>query len=258
MTGTAPVYSSQAYDDVGAGEPPLVFLHGWCCERGFFAPQIAYFKPRHRIIVPDWDRVSDGEGGGDPPRLGLIAEALRGLVLGLRLKRPVIVGHSMGGVLALMLGASQELDASAIVLLDSSLTLPREMKERYRAVAKELTSPRGEEIMRSLIEKNFIAPADDPGVTEAVIRTMCSANFETAAGLLLDVAGIDPEDLLARNEAPLLYVTCGGLNSDCRFLKARRPEAEIAHISWSGHFVTLNAAGEINRLLDAFLSRLKT
>jgi pimeloyl-ACP methyl ester carboxylesterase len=30
-----------AYEDRGAGKPAFVFVHGWTCDRSFFAPQAA-------------------------------------------------------------------------------------------------------------------------------------------------------------------------------------------------------------------------
>jgi len=38
-----------AYDDRGAGEPMMVFVHGWTCDRSFFAPQAEHFARRHRL-----------------------------------------------------------------------------------------------------------------------------------------------------------------------------------------------------------------
>jgi pimeloyl-ACP methyl ester carboxylesterase len=31
------------YDDQGAGTPAFVFIHGWTCDRSFFAPQAEHF-----------------------------------------------------------------------------------------------------------------------------------------------------------------------------------------------------------------------
>jgi pimeloyl-ACP methyl ester carboxylesterase len=28
------------YEQMGSGEPPLLFVHGWCCDHAYFAPQI--------------------------------------------------------------------------------------------------------------------------------------------------------------------------------------------------------------------------
>lgn len=27
------------YEQAGSGEPPFLFVHGWCCDHSFFAPQ---------------------------------------------------------------------------------------------------------------------------------------------------------------------------------------------------------------------------
>jgi pimeloyl-ACP methyl ester carboxylesterase len=33
---------------------PLVFIHGWCCDRTFFSPQVAHFSQLgHQIVIPD-------------------------------------------------------------------------------------------------------------------------------------------------------------------------------------------------------------
>jgi pimeloyl-ACP methyl ester carboxylesterase len=36
-----------AYEDRGAGKPAFVFVHGWTCDRSFFAPQAEHFARRH-------------------------------------------------------------------------------------------------------------------------------------------------------------------------------------------------------------------
>ena len=37
-----------AYEEMGRGEPPLVFVHGWTCDHTYFAPQVEYFSRDHR------------------------------------------------------------------------------------------------------------------------------------------------------------------------------------------------------------------
>src|SRR5262245_41900361 len=39
-----------AYDDRGAGAPTILFVHGWTCDRSFFAPQAEHFAARHRVV----------------------------------------------------------------------------------------------------------------------------------------------------------------------------------------------------------------
>jgi pimeloyl-ACP methyl ester carboxylesterase len=42
-----------AYDVAGAGDPPMIFVHGWCCDRSHFAPQITRFSPGHAVATVD-------------------------------------------------------------------------------------------------------------------------------------------------------------------------------------------------------------
>jgi pimeloyl-ACP methyl ester carboxylesterase len=52
------------YDDQGAGEPASVFIHGWTCDRSFFAPQAEHFARQHRVISLDLR----GHGESDKPQ----------------------------------------------------------------------------------------------------------------------------------------------------------------------------------------------
>jgi hypothetical protein len=36
-----------AFENRGAGKPAFVFMHGWTCDRSFFAPQAEHFARRH-------------------------------------------------------------------------------------------------------------------------------------------------------------------------------------------------------------------
>jgi len=39
-----------AFEDRGAGKPALVFVHGFACDRSFFAPQAEHFARQHRVV----------------------------------------------------------------------------------------------------------------------------------------------------------------------------------------------------------------
>ena len=41
-----------SYDEAGSGAPALLFVHGWCCDHTYFAPQFEHFQSRH---VNSWD-----------------------------------------------------------------------------------------------------------------------------------------------------------------------------------------------------------
>src|SRR5262245_31574317 len=94
-----------AYEERGRGAPPMVFVHGIACDHSHFTPQFDHFGRNHRVVAVDLR----GHGQSDKPEgdysLTLYTEDLAWLCEALGLYRPVIVGHSLGGVIALDLAA---------------------------------------------------------------------------------------------------------------------------------------------------------
>ena len=92
------------YLDEGAG-PPLLLIHGLGGQMHNFTHSLLdRLKRNHRVIILD----RPGCGYSTRPRkgsaaLGAQAKIIAGLIDTLRLDRPLIVGHSLGGAIALML-----------------------------------------------------------------------------------------------------------------------------------------------------------
>src|SRR5207245_10093497 len=91
--------------DVGTGDPALLFVHGWCCDRAYWRDQIPEFAQRHRVVAADLR----GTGGSDAPdrdySIAQFADDVGWLCGEIGLEKPVIVGHSMGGLLPLDLAS---------------------------------------------------------------------------------------------------------------------------------------------------------
>src|SRR5207253_2374491 len=86
----------------GKGDTALVFLHGWCGDRAYWKNQVGVFAADYRVVAID--QAGHGESGKD--RQAWTADGLAGdveaVVKALGLKRVILVGHSMGGLVALL------------------------------------------------------------------------------------------------------------------------------------------------------------
>src|SRR6266567_4332233 len=97
-----------AYDVAGAGDPPMVFVHGWCCDRSYFAPQVRHFSTGHAIATVDLR--GHGESGRPEPGLGaydiaVMAEDVLAVAAAAGLSQSVLVGHSLGALIGLACAA---------------------------------------------------------------------------------------------------------------------------------------------------------
>jgi len=82
----------------GSG-PPIVFIHGWSMSGRFFQRQLGQF-PGHQVIVPDLrghGRSGKVTHGHTVPQY---AADLRAILAELSVRRPVLVGWSMGAMVA--------------------------------------------------------------------------------------------------------------------------------------------------------------
>ncbi len=110
------------FDEAGEGDLPIVFVHGWCCSRDNWRHQVAHFSPSHRVIALD----QRGHGESDKPdqdyTIGGFVDDLAWFIGDRGLDRPVIVGHSMGGVIAMNLARRHPDIARGIVMVDAPST----------------------------------------------------------------------------------------------------------------------------------------
>src|SRR5471032_2948354 len=99
--------------------PPLVFLHGIGGAARAWRGQLDYFADSYRTIA--WDMP--GYGGSAPlanVSIASLADALVDFLHATGAVRPVIVGHSIGGMIVQQLLISDPLIANAVVLAQTS------------------------------------------------------------------------------------------------------------------------------------------
>lgn len=86
-----------SYEVFGAGEPALVFVHGWSCDARYWREQIPAFSRRHRVIV--LDLAGHGHSGMNRATYTMKAfgEDVRAVADATGSSKFILVGHSMGG-----------------------------------------------------------------------------------------------------------------------------------------------------------------
>jgi pimeloyl-ACP methyl ester carboxylesterase len=102
----------------GAGEPVLL-IHGASSDMGVWLPTIAPML-EERFRVTAYDRPGMGFTARRPPRaetLEVQAKVAAGVIEQLGLRRPIVVGHSWGGAVALRLVLDRPDLASGLVLI---------------------------------------------------------------------------------------------------------------------------------------------
>jgi 3-oxoadipate enol-lactonase len=132
------------YETAGSGHP-VVFMHGSCLDSRMWDWQVDRVSQSYTVVRFDFR----GHGRSGAPDTGYsrpcLVEELRGLLDHLGIHRPSLVGHSMGGSVALEYATTYPDKVTTLTLVDSGLegygvrpeSFQRKFEERRRMIAKE-------------------------------------------------------------------------------------------------------------------------
>jgi len=109
------------YVNFGKGDDALVLIHGWTCNIDNWRDQFADFAKRNRVIAIDLP----GHGQSDKPQVNYsmdyFARAVDAVMRDAKVKRAVLVGHSMGTPVARQFYRKYPEKTLAIVIVDGAL-----------------------------------------------------------------------------------------------------------------------------------------
>jgi pimeloyl-ACP methyl ester carboxylesterase len=241
------------YTDTGFGDPPLLFIHGWACDSTHWRCTTPAFENAHRIATADLR----GHGQSDKPQqdytMAVFCDDVEWLAQQLDLRAPVVVGHSMGGVIALMIARRKKLPLSALVMVDAPLHITISPEE-VTGLLNGLDSPAYRDVAQLLVDMRFFRPTSPARLraelTEALLQTpqhvMASALRNLASEMYPPPAPLD---------IPALFIDAGRPVDELKRIEEALPGVEIARTNGAGHFNMLEAPGQVNAMLRIFLEQ---
>jgi pimeloyl-ACP methyl ester carboxylesterase len=241
-----------AYEVAGDGDPPLVFLHGWCGNRSFFARQFEHFSATHRVVAPDLP----GHGESPAPvecTIDALAGEVASLVGHLELGPSVLFGHSIGAMVALAVTQQVPDLVRAVVMTDP----PPLSKEVWKSFAAELIpsfqGPDGPAGRRRFVEQMFL-PTDDADRRAQIIKTMCAVPNAVAIPMVKAMAAFDSAAVLRECDVPILVIASAVPTNESSFLLEANSAITIGQTVGAGHFHQLEVPEQVNPMIEQFLA----
>lgn len=265
------------YVDEGAG-PPIVMIHGLGGQlRHFTFGVVDGLAAKHRVIA--FDRPGSGHSpreAGAPANLTAQAQTVAGLIRALGLKQPLVVGHSLGGGIALALALDHP-DCVGGLALVAPLTHPvSKPPEPFKGLA--IKSP----LMRQLIGWTIATPAairysrrtmdslfgPDPVETSFALKgggllSLRPSSFYSASTDLA-AAGWDLPGMVARYGSlklpvGILYGTGDRILDHTvhgTAMQGKIPGIEIELIEAGGHMIPISAPGRVIAFIERTAARM--
>ncbi|WP_017304702.1 alpha/beta fold hydrolase [Spirulina subsalsa] len=126
--------------------PVLVFIHGWLLSRHYWRPLVEKLSPDYQCLLYDLRGFGESQGESPNPRnysLQAYGEDLGILLETLKIKQAWLMGHSLGGSIALWTAQSYPNCIEGVVCLNAGggIYLKEEF-ERFRAAGQQIVKRR--------------------------------------------------------------------------------------------------------------------
>ena len=241
------------YERTGSGAPELLFLPGWCCDHTAFRPQFDHFAPTHAVTALDLRGVGKSDGPAGGYSIPELADDVAEFCAAVGIEKPVVVGHSLGGMIAVELGGRYPELPSALVLVDPGPIDPLPASvEFFRGFAGQLEGSDGKEIRRAYVHD---MGARDDELARWIVDHMCLPEQLIAAAVIRGVSEWNGRDPFARCEVPVLLIRAEiGEDSDVLRLRALKPDLQVAITVGAGHFHQLEVPDQVNAMIERFLA----
>lgn len=244
-----------SFEDVGKGAPPVVLVHDLGCDHASFTPQIDYFRSDHRVVAVDLR----GHGESDKPESQYSVESLADdigwLCYELGLYAPVLVGHGLGGMVALDLAARYPALPGAVVVLNSLLLPPSDTVSffhNFTTYINTLSDNAYEAALRRYVGCRF-APEGPMVHRPTVMRAVSAVPRQAAASAWRYTLSWDGGAAAAACRVPILYFDAGTGASELERLEEICDQVTIQHAICEGHFSHLQYPGRVNEMIEVFM-----
>ena len=264
MPASTPMKTSDGrfgYEAAGKpSSPPLVFLHGIGGAARAWRGQIEAFSDRYRAMA--WDMP--GYGGSAPlPSVSIatLADALQDFLKEVGATRPVLVGHSIGGMIVQQWLTKHPDVAAAVVLAQTSPAFGKADGDWQKEFIGARLGPldRGEtmaSLAPTLVEELV---GDDADVGGMQLARDCMAAVPEASyrASMLALLGFDRRNALKDIAVPTLVLSGSRDKNAPAPMMAKMatyiPSASYVELEGAGHLVNLERPAAFNAALDSFL-----
>jgi pimeloyl-ACP methyl ester carboxylesterase len=240
------------YRVYGNGEPALVLIHGWSCDSNYWREQVPELRRKYTVVTVDLA----GHGGTDGARsdwsIASFGRDVATAVAGVPNQKLILVGHSMGGPVAIEAARLLDDRVVGIIGVDTFKTIgaPAPSKAQVDAILKPFEADFIGHT-RALVAEHFFAKGGDAALAGKIAYDMSLSPPKVAIPALRATLEYDFTKPLADVSVPIVAINSdlGEPTNEVRIRKVL-PKFHAVTLAGDGHFLMMEDPRRFNPALE--------
>jgi pimeloyl-ACP methyl ester carboxylesterase len=237
----------------GTGPLPVVFVHSLAGNAGQWSEQLGHLRPTRRAIGIELR----GHGQSEAPRNGdysitAMATDIAAVVEELELEQIVLVGHSLGGGVALAYAGAHPERVAGLLLLDpigDGKQIPSEQ-------AQPLLDGLATDYLGTIRQYWTTIAGTNETVRQRLLADLEATPRQTVVRAFPEALRFDPDPWLAKYRGPILSVVTPYNDGPFSLHRLGRGFPHRV-VQGTGHWIQLDKPDELNAILDEFSKERK-
>jgi pimeloyl-ACP methyl ester carboxylesterase len=257
----------------GSG-PDVILIPGLASSREVWADLASTLRKNHRIHLIELagfastPAISNSDGKVIAPAVDAIADYIQTQ----HIKAPVIIGHSLGGEIALMLGARHPDQAGRLMIVDAlpfytlmiDPAATSETAAQHASAMRDGLNGQSPEQFKEFQKTSIIRLAKTEAVRPALVTAGINSDRKTVTDAVYELMITDLRPELARIKAPieivyaydaLFGVPAASVDAMYRQAYASAPHIHFTRIDDSFHFMMLDQPERFSNAVESFLNQ---
>ncbi|HSW53503.1 MAG TPA: alpha/beta fold hydrolase [Ignavibacteriaceae bacterium] len=256
---------SVSYNDEGkAGDPVIIFIHGFPFNKSMWDRQAEALKENYRVIAYDVRGHGNSDTGTEDFSVDLFANDLLNLMDALKIDKTMLCGLSMGGYIALNAVGNYPDRFDALILSDTTCTADTPEVKEKRMKSIESIKKNGVEKFADESITNLFAPESFSTKKKeiAAVREMIVNTTEESLCKTLRAFYERKETCSKLHDINVPALILVGIEDKitppaaAHFMNEKIKESLLSIIEHAGHLSNIENPSEFNNQLEKFVSTI--
>ena len=235
----------------GSGHP-IIFIPGLGSPGEVWASTVRELEASYECHVLTLSGFA-GRPPIDEPLSAAVRRDLTRYIRSRRMKQPIIVGHSMGGFIALWLATSAPENIGPVIVVDAGPALSGDLEEARQLRARWAQASDEEFAVQA--KYMYTGMASDPKRLEAISTLAAKSDRRTIGDAIYEMMITNLTSEMPKIEAPVLLVLADGYFKTRIQKQVEGIRNKKVIILPTGHFVMLDDPNAFFKAIDDFLTK---